>query len=196
MTTHDVKDILLAAALPLFVSEGYDAVSVERLRRAAGVSNGSFFHAFPNKPALAAALLGDCVAGYQRAVLAGLEGGATAAEGVSGAVAAKLDWVESRGAEARFMLDDARAAWFALAAPRLDRLNAAFGARLAAWRAPHEAAGTLRPVSPEAFAAILLGPANMACRMWLQGLRPDLERPGALREELAEAARRALLVRP
>lgn len=196
MSIPDVKEKLLAAALRLFVAEGYDDVSVDRLRRAAGVSNGSFFHAFPSKPALAAALLADCVEDYQRAVLAGLGEGETAGEGLAGAVGAKLDWVEDHPARARFMLDDARAAWFALAAARLARLNADFAAGAEAWRAPHLASGALRPVSAEAFRAVLLGPANIACRMWLQGLRPELDRPLSLKAELAEAARLALLARP
>jgi hypothetical protein len=43
---HDglVKDRLLDNALTRFADEGFDAVSVDKVRTAAGVSNGSFFH--------------------------------------------------------------------------------------------------------------------------------------------------------
>lgn len=189
MSMQEVRERLLDAGLRLFTAEGFDAVSVERLRKAAGVSNGSFFHAWPTKAALAAALLARTVGRYQEAVLAGLALGPGAA-GARGAVRAKLAWVDAHRDEARFMMDDARGAWFALAAPRLDELNRAFNAALLDWA--RAAGGPAAALPVETLAPILLGPANMACRMWLAGLKPDTASPLDLAPALEAAAARAL----
>ena len=74
MIQASVRDRLLDAALALFVAEGYDSVSVDRVRKTAAVSNGSFFHLFQSKADLAAELLISCVLTYQRHVVAALRG--------------------------------------------------------------------------------------------------------------------------
>lgn len=53
----DRRRRILEAAVPLFAAHGYAATSTARICQAAGVSSGTFFHHFPTKTALVAALL-------------------------------------------------------------------------------------------------------------------------------------------
>jgi AcrR family transcriptional regulator len=50
------RDRICDAASDLFDRLGFEATSTAAICKAAGVSNGSFFHAFPNKESLGAAL--------------------------------------------------------------------------------------------------------------------------------------------
>ena len=47
---------LLDAAATVFLAHGYAAASMDMVRQAAGVSNGSLYHHFPSKALLADAL--------------------------------------------------------------------------------------------------------------------------------------------
>lgn len=182
---------LIDHALPLFVEQGYDAVSVEKLRKAAGVSNGSFFHSFATKAELAAALLLACIADYHAAILCVLSEGPPPAAGVAAMVAAHLSWVDRNRLKAQFMLAEARAAWVAEAAQQIGSENAAFSAAIETWRGPLVARGTMHAMPGEVFLAQWIGPANLLCRMWLAGRLPGpLSR---FETDLAAAAQRALV---
>jgi AcrR family transcriptional regulator len=193
MADVPVKDRLLQAALKLFIAEGYEAVSVEKLRQAAGVSNGSFFHLFASKAELAAELLVACVADYQASVVARLRRAQTAAEGIEAIVSAHLRWVQGHREQAAFMLDEARSGWFALAAGRLKQHNARYLEAMERWRAPLLQSGALRPLPVEVFSATLIGPANLLCRLWLTGVKPSAVSPLRHEKTLVELAQRALI---
>src|SRR5437868_5825986 len=141
MDALTVRERLLDAATDLFAAEGYDAVGVEKLRSRAGVSNGSFFHLFAAKEDLAAELLVNCVIDYQAAVVTALSRCDDATTGVAAIVRTHIRWVLDNQSKARFMLDDARAAWFAKAADRLKAHNATFAAAIERWRRPLVAHG-------------------------------------------------------
>src|SRR5918994_4984643 len=119
MEATTVRERLLEAATDLFSDGGYDAVGVEKLRARAGVSNGSFFHLFAAKEDLAAELLVNCVVDYQATIITALARCDDARTGVAAIVRTHVRWVMDHQSKARFMLDDARAAWFAKAAGRL-----------------------------------------------------------------------------
>lgn len=195
METDIVKRSLLESALKLFTEDGYDAVSVSKIRTGAGVSNGSFFYVFPSKPALAAALLVACVTEYQAAVIADLSPVVGAADGVASMISKKLHWVCENQAKARFLLDDARSQWFALAATALRDQNQEFAATVDRWREPLIASGALRTMQTDVFMATLIGPANLLCRLWLAGLKPDLKSPLLYEDDLVQGAQRALVSR-
>lgn len=196
MEPTSVRDRLLAAATDLFADEGYDAVGVERLRARAGVSNGSFFHLFAAKEDLAAELLVTCVTDYQAAVVRALARCDDAADGIATIVRTHIRWVINNRSKARFMLDDARAAWFARAAERLRIHNTEFAGKIEHWRAPLVATGRLREVSLEVFIATLVGPANLICRTWITGRKPTTTSPTRSEDELVALALRALVIAP
>jgi AcrR family transcriptional regulator len=196
METTTVRARLLEAATDLFASEGYDAVGVEKLRTRAGISNGSFFHLFAAKDDLAAELLVNCVTDYQAAVITALSRCDDATTGVAAIVRTHIRWVMENQSKARFMLDDARAAWFAKAAGRLKTHNAAFGTAVERWRRPLVAQGRLRDVSIEVFLATLIGPANLICRSWITGRKLSATSPAHSERELVALAQQALVIAP
>lgn len=196
MDTASVRDRLLQAATELFAEDGYDAVGVEKLRSRAGVSNGSFFHLFAAKEDLAAELLVECVAGYQAAIVRALTRCDDAAAGVAAIVRTHIRWVLNNRSKARFMLDDARTAWFARAAGRLRTRNVAFAEAIDSWRAPFVAQGVLRDVSLEVFLATLIGPANLICRTWIAGRKLSAASPARSQDELVALALQALVMTP
>jgi AcrR family transcriptional regulator len=196
MESMSVRERLLLAASELFADEGYDAVGVEKLRAHAGVSNGSFFHLFAAKEDLAAELLVNCVVNYQAAIITALGRCDNASTGVAAIVRTHIRWVMDNQSKARFMLDDARAAWFAKAAERLRTHNAAFGAAIDRWRAPLLANGSLRDVSIDVFLATLIGPANLICRSWITGRKLPAAAPTRHENELVALAQQALVTTP
>jgi AcrR family transcriptional regulator len=195
-TATTPRERLLDAATALFADEGYDAVGVERLRARAGVSNGSFFHLFAAKEDLAAELLVACVVDYQAAVVRALVRCDDAATGVAAMVRAHIRWVVDNRDKARFMLDDARAAWFAKAAPRLRDHNETFAAAIERWRRPLVTSGSLRETSIEVFVATAIGPANLICRNWITGRMHSPSSPARSERELAALAQQALVIAP
>lgn len=54
---HGTKERLIDAAMHLMWADGYGAVSVDRICKAAGVNKGSFYHFFPSKEALTLATI-------------------------------------------------------------------------------------------------------------------------------------------
>lgn len=55
--TSDARDRIVATAARLFLERSYQAVGVDELCQAADVRKGSFYHYFPSKSALAAAVV-------------------------------------------------------------------------------------------------------------------------------------------
>lgn len=190
------RDRLLEAATELFADNGYDAVNVETLRKRAGVSNGSFFHLFAAKDDLAADLLVTCVADYQAAIIKALARCETAADGIAAMIRGHIRWVTNNPDKARFMLDEARAAWFAKATDRLNAHNMAFGAAIERWRAPLTAQGHLRDVPVGIFVATVAGPVNMLCRAWVSGRQLTSASPQRSEDDLIALACHALVLTP
>ncbi len=67
--TTTARDLLLDAARYLFWEKGYTATGVAELLQRAGVNAGSFYHVFPSKEALLAAVLDEYLLGLEPAVL-------------------------------------------------------------------------------------------------------------------------------
>jgi len=83
-------DRIAEAALRLFTVQGYAGASMEQVRRAAGVSNGSLYQHFPSRADLAARLLVEGMGRSQQVVLGVLGGASDAEQGVRDVVHAQL----------------------------------------------------------------------------------------------------------
>ena len=70
MVTDPTRIGVLDAEARLFVDHGYAGVSMDQLRQAAGVSNGSLYHYLPTKPELADTLYVDTLRDFHAALLA------------------------------------------------------------------------------------------------------------------------------
>lgn len=188
--SHDTRKALLDAALDTFDSVGFERATVARIRGEAGVSNGSFFHFFGSKEALAAALYVEVLAAYHAAMTAALAPRARGAQGVRALVRTHLDWVAVNARQAKFLFEQARPEWLESVRPLQQQENQAFGAAIERWRAPLIARGELRPMPFALFISQIIGPAQIFCRAWLAG-RSETD-PRIYATALAKCALRAL----
>src|SRR3954447_17500462 len=88
------REKILGAAVALFERDGVEAVTMDAVARAAGVSKGTVFHRFGSRAGLAMALLDEAERELQEAVLRGrapLGPGAPAAARLTAFLAAYVD---------------------------------------------------------------------------------------------------------
>lgn len=187
----DTDEKIRSAALALFDAARFEAVSVAAICRAAGVSNGSFFHAFATKEALGAALFLSALELYHAAMAAAVADDPDAATGIARLVTAHLAWVVESRPQARFLFEQSRSDWLVHVRERQAQENARFAGQLDRWRAPLMAAGHLAQIDSILFQAQLVGPAQIFCRAWLSGRSAADPRDQA--DRLIDFARRALL---
>src|SRR4051812_23805234 len=118
------REKILRAARELFERDGVEAVSMDAVARAAGVSKGTLFHRFGSRAGLAMALLDEAERELQEAVLRGpapLGPGASAKRRLVAFLAAYVDLLaahhalirtsEHGGEEGRRFRNSAYAAW-------------------------------------------------------------------------------------
>ena len=178
-------DRIRAAALAEFVTNGYAATSMARIRNHAGVSNGLLFHFFPRKADLAAGVLTDGMRDCQDAVLAALD--TTAEQGVRAGVRALLAWVDGHTEMARFVFTDAPDEVLLAAEPALAAHNRRYVHHIAAWLTDQD---LLRDRPFEVVHALWFGPSMELCRHWVRG-RSRIT-PADAADELSAAAWRAV----
>lgn len=189
-TTAARREAILAAALELFNAKGYEATTIDDVRQAAAASTGSIYHHFRNKQAIAAALFVEGLAGYQRELVEVFRQSPRACEGVPAAVRHYVQWCVRNPALARFMLAGRDFEVREATTAAVDEMNARFTAETAAWRAHNIERDELRPMSAEAYLAVVYGPARSLVRNWLGGrLSVPIE---SATEEVAQAAWRAV----
>ena len=168
----DRRAAIIDAALNRFLAQGLSATSLRQIQRDAHASNGSFFHHFPSKEALAGAVYVDCVTRYQQAFLAELGRHADAQTAVRAIVGMHLRWCADHPEMARFLITMTEPAVHDAAAAELIPLNEGFADALHAWWRPHAHYGTLRALSAAHSQALWLGPAQELVRAWLLGVIP------------------------
>jgi AcrR family transcriptional regulator len=174
------RDRLLAAALERFARQGAAGVTLDAVRRDAGVSVGALYHHFPDKAALAAALYVQLTEAFQAGFAAQLRRHSDAEAAIKAGVRFHLRWVTANRAGARVLLgerpDDAA----------LRALNREFLAEVMAWWQTHVHYGALRALPVDLVNALWLGPAQEYARHWLGGRARRV--PSSVAETLAQAA--------
>ena len=186
-------DRIAEVALRLFTVHGYAGASMEQVRRAAGVSNGSLYHHFGSRADLGARLLVEGMARSQHVVLEILAGADDAERGVREVVRAGLRWVEEHADLARLIYGDLPDEVLRAAEPRFGQQNRHYVDIVGDWLQAHAEQGDLvvRPFGVSH--ALWLGPAQEFARHWLRG-RSKLP-PTAVASDLADGAWRALAAR-
>jgi AcrR family transcriptional regulator len=157
-------DRIRAVALAEFVSNGYAATSMARIRSHAAVSNGSLFHFFPRKADLAAGVLTEGMRDCQDAVLGALD--TTPAEGVRAGVRALLAWVSGQAEMARFVFTDVPDEVLLAAEPALAAHHRRYVQNITAWLADQD---LLRGRPFEVVHALWFGASMELCRHWVRG---------------------------
>src|SRR6476661_3853309 len=102
-TTISTRQRVIEAATHLLGAQGYASTSMEQIRKTAGVSNGSLYHLFPDKVTLAASLYSAGMLECQTGLLQMTAAAASAEQGIRGAVAWQLGWVDENSAMARIL---------------------------------------------------------------------------------------------
>jgi AcrR family transcriptional regulator len=180
ISDRSARTRLLDAALVRFAADGPVAVSLEDIRRDAGVSVGALYHHFDDKAALVDAVYLELTRQVQSVFLAELHAHTSAEGGVKAIVRLYLRWVSSNRAAAGLLLGhrpDPRA---------LRELNRPFFAEVRSWWDTHVHYGTLRPLPFDLMHALWLGPAQEYTRHWLAGQVKRV--PRAVADVLADAA--------
>ncbi|MCR5871601.1 MULTISPECIES: TetR/AcrR family transcriptional regulator [unclassified Sphingomonas] len=187
----ETRTRVLEAAARLFAERGLEAVSIQDIRDASGVSNGSIFHHFGSKNGVALHVYLDERRAYWEHAIAAVEAhDGDPVDALGAAVRATLAYQQEHPERHNFMIECASSTWTRAHAEPVQALNAEFTTRFIAWGAPHVMAGRLRPIDPQLVAALVFGPSQWLARSWLTGLTP--EPPTHYADMLVDLVTRAL----
>jgi AcrR family transcriptional regulator len=187
----DTRIRILDAALACFLEAGYEQTTIARIRERSGVSNGTLFHRFPTKEAIADALYVESIADFQEGLwrlLARRPRSLRAA--VRGTIAHQIEWIEANVERARFVYTRGTLEGDSPGSAELQEMNRRLADAYQTWLQPLIERGEVRPMTTLVLNAILTGPTHAIARRWLAG---QLTSPlhGYL-DELADAACAAL----
>lgn len=174
------RERLLAAALQLLATGSPAAVSLEDIRREAGVSVGALYHHFPDKEALIDSLYLELTRQVQEHFLAELRAHPAAEDGVRSIVRSYLRWVSDNQAAARVLLGHRPERG------ELRDMNRRFFGEVLSWWQTHVHYGALRELPLDLINALWIGPAQEYTRHWLSGHTKRV--PRSVADELADAA--------
>ncbi|GAB4340202.1 MAG: TetR/AcrR family transcriptional regulator [Candidatus Abyssubacteria bacterium] len=177
---------IIRAGLACFTEHGYANTTLEDIRRRSGATNGSIYHFFSSKEGLAAAIYVQAIADYQKRILAALENNPRARAGVHEVVKCHLDWVKDNPDWARYLMEMRHASFMANAERAIAVKNREFITGFINWLTPHLKSGAIRPMPPDIFVSLILGPCQEYVRTWLGGC--SFTELSAAKEELAAAA--------
>lgn len=187
----ETRTRVLQAAARLFAERGLEAVSIQDIRDASGVSNGSIFHHFGSKNGVALHVYLEERRAYWDHAIAAVEAyDGDPVDALGAAVRGTLAYQQAHPEQHNFMIECASSSWTREHAAPVQALNAEFTQRFLAWGAPHAMAGRLRPIDPQLVAALVFGPSQWLARSWLTGLTP--EPPTHYADMLVDLVTRAL----
>ena len=181
---------MIEAALPVFSTHGYEAVSIQMLCEAAGVSVGSLYHHFDHKAGVAAAVYAEAIDRYHRPLLDVATRGPDAEDGVRSLVEAHHRWVAEHTDWARFMVSAGGLGEIRVEAGAHEAANARLVDALMGWARPLMDSGALTPLEPSTFLSVMFGPSYFHTRTSLN--RSPAGPDPVVSAQLAEAAWRSL----
>ncbi len=191
MASTDTRRRVLDAALTRFIDDGYEHTTIALIREDVQVSNGSLFHHFATKEAIADALYVDAMASFQEGLWELLRSRPRSLRAaVRGTIGHQLSWVEQHPQLARFVYMRGHLDWESPAGATLAALNRDLATAFGEWMAPLVERGEIRPASMVVITALVNGPAHAIARRWLAGQLE--EPPSAFLDELADGASAAL----
>ena len=172
------------------MAHGVADTTIDMVRERSQASIGSIYHHFGNKDQLAATLFLQGLQDYSSRLMAALADTPDAKSGVWAMVTTYIDWVVENPDWARFILHARHQVIRGDAEKALKEQNRSQFRAIKAWLDPFIRAGDIRPLPLELFHPLVNGPSQDYVRSWLAG-RVQTS-PQAYRDELAEAAWRAL----
>jgi AcrR family transcriptional regulator len=98
------REQIVRAALACAIEQGWESTSLQAVRLRAGVSNGSLFHYFPSREALAGAVIAAGLSDHQSALTAELCAVTDARAGIERVVIRHVQWMQNHRALAQLFL--------------------------------------------------------------------------------------------
>jgi AcrR family transcriptional regulator len=179
------KEEILDAAAGVLLAQGFAAASMDQIRQAAGISNGSLYHHFPTKAALADALYAHTLRGFHAQMLGAIGPRTSAQNGVKGLVRVYVQWVLANPGPAR-LLHALRAGGALTAGGEWAGANEEGFGRLAQWIATQVQAGEMRELPFGVWMALVFAPVMALTRQWVTDPNPVV--PPKVRTALEHAA--------
>lgn len=194
MDVLPTRERLLDAAAAVFLEHGYSGTSLDRVRQAAGVSNGSLYHHFPTKARLADALYVDILNDFHGDLLGAIHGDPAAEVGVKRLVRAYIAWVVKKPQRATLLHRLRREGEVTDASEGVEGANARTYAVLKAWTALQIEQGQMRDVPFHLWMALVFAPSFSLTGRWVQEEGANV--PGKTRAALEHAAWMAVAPSP
>lgn len=166
MTT---RQRILSEATRQLLERGYTAFTMASVRDALDLSSGSMFHAFPSKPALAAAVYVDGMRTYQRTAIDALASTTEPIAAVRSLVESHLLWVRKHRALANFLFSTQPDEVMDAAAPALNDANDVFFAAVERVLDDAAEAGVAARLPAGVGHSVLMGAVQEYCRQWARG---------------------------
>lgn len=192
--TESRRKAIIQAALACFSEIGFSETSMADIRRHSRASTGSIYHHFKSKEQLAAEVYLEGIRDYQAGLVAALEGYQGAEEGIRAMIRHHLKWVEANAEWSRYLFQKRHSVFMAATEEMIASMNRELMQSATRWFSRHLQADILRPLAPDIYISIILGPCMEFTRLYLSGetgAKIDI----AI-EELAKAAWLALRSEP
>ena len=186
MVDPSTREKLLEAAANMFLEHGYSGASLEQVRQAAGVSNGSLYHHFPTKARLADALYVEILNDFHADLLDAISRDPAAEAGVKRLVRAYVAWVVKKPDRATLLHRLRRDGEVTDASEGVEGANAKTFAVLKAWTATQIEREHMRNVPFQVWMALVFAPSFSLTGRWVQDSPPAV--PSRTRDELERAA--------
>jgi len=181
---------VLRHALTLFNADGFEATTIDDLRRACGQSVGTIYHHFKNKEGVVAALFLAAFDDQSQAIATRIEGLDDGHAVVDALIGAYADWITGQPECAHFLfLARESVAQGPHAQDLHDRLVARYRP-IDAVLARDAAAGRILPLPEDLIPSLVLGATESYARGWLVGRRQAT--PSSYAQRLALAAWRSI----
>jgi AcrR family transcriptional regulator len=186
MDEPTARDRLLDAAETAFDEQGFGAAVMDQIRRAAGASNGSLYHHFATKGALADGVYARILLSLHSALLAALDDGQPARQAVPALVQRFGDWVLQHPRQARLLQQLRHPGAVGEHSQATLAANGAGLAQLADWVAARTQAGEMRPLPLPVWMALVFAPSITLAPHWSRQQPPHIA--PAVRHALAQGA--------
>jgi AcrR family transcriptional regulator len=161
------RDKLLEAAAHIFLAQGYADTSMDQVRQAAGVSNGSLYHHFPTKAALADALYVQTLHDFHATLLAPIARDVDAEAGVKALVRAYVQWVVKNPGRAALLHKLKREGEVTDSSEAINEANVQTFAVLKRWVRRKAEAGEMRALPFHLWMALVFSPSFSLTRQWV-----------------------------
>jgi AcrR family transcriptional regulator len=170
----------------VFLLHGFNGASMDQVRHAAGVSNGSLYHHFPTKAQLADALYVDTLRHFHAALIAPIARDVSAEAGIKGMVRAHVNWVVKHPERAMLLHRLKRDGDVTDASEGISGANAQTFGVLRAWVVRKTDEGEMRDVPFHLWMALVFAPAMSLTAKWVK--EPGRPVPPKVRAALEHAA--------